>query len=44
MLRKANHIVADARRKTDKIIGDLHKMARVGAAIKENKLMDARVH
>ena len=40
--KEANHIVADARRKTDKIIGDLHKMARDGATIKENKLMDAK--
>ncbi|KAA8444243.1 endonuclease MutS2 [Weissella paramesenteroides] len=40
--KEANHIVADARRKTDKIIADLHKMARDGAAIKENKLIDAK--
>ncbi|MGK4064099.1 endonuclease MutS2 [Weissella paramesenteroides] len=40
--KEANHIVADARRKTDKIIANLHKMARDGAAIKENKLIDAK--
>lgn len=40
--KEANHIVADARRKTDKIIADLHKMARDGAAIKENKLIDTK--
>jgi DNA mismatch repair protein MutS2 len=40
--KEANHIVAVARKKTDKIVADLHKMMRNGATIKENKIMDAK--
>ncbi|KRN75173.1 hypothetical protein IV73_GL000935 [Weissella kandleri] len=41
--QEANHIVADTRKKTQRIIDDLHQMQRAGAAgIKENKIIDAK--
>lgn len=40
--QEANHIVAESKKKADRIISDLHKMQRDGAQIKENKLIDAK--